>query len=103
MAATVTQRTTIDDSKVQELINNPAMRRKFPFLATAYKKMKAGVSGCGGCGRKTSNKTSHLATARASIAAMPVQQKAQLKAAMGTRQVSVKYNNGRGKNILMRF
>jgi len=102
MPEALTQRTTINDAKVQELINDPTMRTKFPFLASAYRKMQAGP-GCGGCGRKTSNKTVHLAAARAAIAAMPVQQKAQLKSILGTRQVSVKYNNGRGKNILMRF
>ena len=93
----------LDDAKVQQLLNDPNMRRAFPFLATAHAKMNnASGGGCQGCGRKTRNSTAGLANVRKSLATMPVAQKAKLKELLNAKQVVVKYKSGR-KNIKMRF
>ncbi len=84
------------------MLNDPSMRRAFPFLATAYAKMSNTGGGCGGCGSKTRNNTAGLAGVRKSLATMPIEQKAKLKQLLDTQQVVVKYKSGQ-KQIKMRF
>lgn len=98
-----TAQTQIDDTKVQQLLNDPNMRRAFPFLATAYAKMRNNRGGgCGGCGSKTRSNTADLAGVRKSLATMDLKQKSKLKELLDTSQVVVKYKSGR-KQIKMRF
>ena len=95
--------TEINDTKTQQLLNDPNMRRAFPFLATAYAKMNGAKKSCQTCGRKKRTNTADLADVRKSLATMSVENKVKLKEMLGAQQVSVKYNNGKGKNIKLRF
>ena len=101
------QQTVIDDQQVAKLINDPKMRRKFPFLAAAYTRINGqrarNTGSCGGCANKRKGNSSEYEAIRKSIGQMDVDKKAQLKAELGGGKVVVKYLVRPGKRVKLTF
>lgn len=92
----------LNDTRVQELLNDPNMRREFPFLATVHARMTLKKGDCRGCGRKTPNNAGDLAEVRANLGKMSIESKAKLKRLLGGKQVVVKYRSG-DRSIKVKF
>lgn len=97
------RRVTITDSLVTQMIASPKFRKEFPFLATAYLKLKAGVKSCGKCGRKRKTNQADLSALRATLASMGNNKKLKLKKMLGADQVIVAVQKGRGKVRRVKF
>ena len=97
--------TRIDDATVAKLIKDPNMRRKFPFLAAAHRRMTnpKKTRDCGGCPHKKKSNTAEYEEVRKAIGQMPVAKKAELKEVLGARQVVVKYLVRAGKKVTLKF
>lgn len=93
----------IDDAMVSQMMGNPQFRREFPFMATAHMQSQAGNRSCNGCGRKQKSNTADYEGVRSAIGAMDLDKKAKLKEMLGGGQVAVRFDNGNGKWINMRF
>jgi hypothetical protein len=103
----MTNEVVINPTTIKKLLQDPVARRKFPFLATAHKRMngppKASASGCARCPRKKSGNSAEYAKLQRQIGMMPVDQKAKLKDHLGGGPVTVKYQVRKGKSVKMKF
>ena len=94
----------INDQEVLKLINNAELRRKFPFLATAYARMNNPKEARGGCcGAKKKGNAAEYENIRKSIGQLPADKKAVLRDALGVQQIEVRYTVRKGKKVIMKF
>lgn len=94
---------SITDAKLTSMANDPAMRREFPFLGTAWlQATSTAKKSC--CGKKNKATRLNFAELKQAIADMPVERKAKLKQLLGNpRQVEIVYSTGTGKPRRLRF
>jgi hypothetical protein len=107
MVTAMPEQVVINTNTIKQLLNDPVARRKFPFLATAHKRMtsppKASASRCAGCPRKKAGNSAEYAKLQRAIGMLPVDDKAKLKDHLGGGPVSVKYQVRKGKSCKVIF
>lgn len=94
----------MNDQEVAKILNDPNMRRAFPFLATAHARITSQAkqsTGC--CGKKKTANTADYEGIRRSIAELPLDQKAKFKQLSGGKQVVVTYLLRPGKKVTVKF
>lgn len=95
----------INDVTVDQILEDPNMRRAFPFFATHHAQKNKQIGGCGGCSRQKARINAFSnEVVKTAIANMTIDDKVKFKEMMNARQIEVKYHRPEdGKNIKLRF
>ena len=85
----------IEDGFINKMLANPRYLIAFPFLKQYA--AKAPKRSCGGCGRKSSQKSIDYTEIKRTLVAMPTAHKAKLLDLTGRQSVRIFYRDRHGK------
>ena len=94
----------IDDETLRQMMQDPNVTSRFPFLATTLARANAQKAGCSGCTAKRRRPAVvDYGVVRRQLAEMPLQQKAKLKQVLNAKQVVIRYNRPNGQVVKLKF
>lgn len=81
---------SLTDSQINLMVANPAFRKAFPFLDTAYAKSRQQKKGCGDCGGGPTRNTIDYQAVRNAVSNLTPEDKQKLRRMLGADAVEVK-------------
>lgn len=83
----------LSDAQINLMISNPAFRKAFPFLDTAYAQSRQQKKGCGDCGGGPTRNTLNYQAVRNAVSNLTPEDKRKLKRLLGADTIEVKVTN----------
>lgn len=98
-------RIELTDDVLFQMMQNPQITQRFPFLGTAMlRSSPAKAKGCASpCGRKKTRIPTDMATLRKQVADLPLSEKSAMKQLLNTQQIVVRYTQPSGKPFKLMF